>query len=80
MAHTASLVYLISTVSGCSKKEGKKVLDVLLVLGTLQTLSNLYFLISMIKNLGPYSQQLFFFVTYKWDQKVRVFAIEAFAE
>ncbi len=47
MAHTACLVYFISTVNGCSKKKkkwkGKNALeDVALVADTQQNLSNLY--------------------------------------
>jgi hypothetical protein len=28
-----------------------------------------------IRNQGPYSQHIIFFVTYEWDQKARVFVL-----
>ncbi len=42
MAHTACLVYLISTVSSRCKKKENALEDVTLVAGTRQNLSNLY--------------------------------------
>jgi hypothetical protein len=42
MARTGCLVCFISTVNGCSKKEEKKAIKTALVVGTQQTLSNLF--------------------------------------
>jgi hypothetical protein len=49
LEHTACLVCLISTVSGCSKKQKEKAKNVALVVVKEQTISNIYFLlISMV--------------------------------
>jgi hypothetical protein len=42
MARTACIVCLISTISGRNKKAKNALVDVALVVGTLQNLSNLY--------------------------------------
>jgi hypothetical protein len=63
MAHTAGLVCLISTVSGCGKKRENALEDVALVAGTQQNLSNLYSLDIYVWLKRPFSQHCIFFKT-----------------